>query len=78
MDIIKQLEDWVAIGFAPQLVYDDNGHWALTFDGIQQVPLGDEAISLTMVHFVEKEWWTDSPEAAISNAMQRIEAEEIM
>lgn len=32
-DIINdQLIQWAKEGYAPQLVYDDNGHWAVSFD----------------------------------------------
>ena len=45
------------LGYAPNLLYDDNGMWALSFDGMQEVVYGDEPIDLSMSFYVEKKQW---------------------
>ena len=33
----KQLLKWAKEGYAPTLLYDDNGHWAISFSGLIDV-----------------------------------------
>lgn len=35
------LEEITHSGYAPCLVFDDDGHWAVSFSAIQPAPLGD-------------------------------------
>jgi len=45
------------LGGAPQLVYDDNGRFAVTSDGYAPLVMDDERIEGSMTAFVEKEMW---------------------
>ena len=62
--ILKMVEN----GGAPALINDDNGHWALAFDGMQNVPMGDEPCDIDTCFFVEKDMWHEEPGVAICRA----------
>lgn len=57
-------EQLTKLGHAPNLLYDDNGHFALVGDGYQSVP--DEISDVEMQFFVEKEHWKNSVREALS------------
>jgi len=56
-------EQLTKLGHAPNLLYDDNGHFALVGDGYQSVP--DEISDVEMHFFVEKEHWKNSVREAL-------------
>ena len=58
------IEELTKLGQAPCLLYDDNGHFAVSGDGFQSVAL-EEAIDMEMSHFIEKEAWKDSIRQAL-------------
>jgi len=61
-----QVVEWmVNNGGCPALIYDDNGHWALTEDGFQMVPTGDEPQSLSTTFWIEADQWYDTAPEAI-------------
>jgi len=43
-----------------KLVNDDNGHWAVKFDGFQNVPKGNEPDDISTTCFIEAKDWKDS------------------
>jgi len=57
-----------ADGAAPALINDDNGHWALAFDGWQNVPRDDKPCDIQTCFFVEKDLWHEEPGVAICRA----------
>jgi hypothetical protein len=58
------LEQTTHEGLCPALVFDDDGHWQLCFDGIQ--PVGGDGV---FTHIVEGEPWYDTPQEAICGAV---------
>lgn len=51
------IETLTKFGQAPNLVYDDNGRFAVSSDGYNQVVTDDELIDQPMTIFVEKHMW---------------------
>lgn len=56
----QALESLAKIGYCPNLLNDDNGYWAVTFDGFQNVVTGDSPEDVQTVFFIEAESWKDS------------------
>lgn len=52
------------LGHAPNLLYDDNGHWAVTCDGWQNV-VADEPEDVETHFYVEAHLWKDTPREAL-------------
>ncbi len=61
----EALEALTHLGCAPNLLYDDNGHWAISSMGMQNVPEGDEPEDMNMVVFIEAKSWKDTIYEAI-------------
>jgi hypothetical protein len=57
-------EELTKIGWAPCLLYDDNGRFAISGDGFQTVP-EDSPADISMMCFVEKDYWKDSIREAL-------------
>ena len=54
---IEWLEKQTRKGGCPALVYDDNGHWALSWTGMQNVVTGKNGEEVrTSVHVPAKAW----------------------
>lgn len=51
------LETWTRFGSAPNVVYDDNGLFAVSGDGYQPIVMGKERIEGAFTVFVEKKQW---------------------
>ncbi len=51
------LETWTKFGSAPNVIYDDNGLFAVTADGYQPVVTGNQKIEGAMTVFVQKKQW---------------------
>ena len=51
------LETLTKFGSAPNLIYDDNGFFAITEDGYQQVVIGSQKIEGNFTVYVEKKQW---------------------
>ena len=56
----QALESLAEIGYCPNLLNDDNGHWSVKFDGFQNVPMGDEPEYISTTCFIEAKDWKDS------------------
>ena len=67
------LEKIVNEGSCPALVNDDNGHWALVFDGTQNVVSGDQPQDVATSFWIETHQWRNTAREAIDSA--RIEME---
>lgn len=53
------------LGHAPNLLYDDNGKFAIEGSGFQTVAFGDEPVDMEMQFFIEAEYWKDTPREAL-------------
>lgn len=53
-------------GCCPGIIFDDNGHWAVTDDGMQNVPFGPEPIDIQTTFYVRKDKWLPSLRDAIN------------
>lgn len=60
--ILEQLSN---IGCCPNLLYDDNGHWAISSEGYQNVVIGDDPQDVNTHFFVKAENWKNSPREAL-------------
>jgi len=58
------MEELTKIGWAPCLLYDDNGRWAISGDGYQNVVSGSPK-DVTLTSFVEKDMWKDTIREAL-------------
>ena len=66
----QALESLAEIGYCPNLLNDDNGHWAVKFDGFQNVPLGNSPEDISTTCFVEAKNWKNSIYEALIHAME--------
>lgn len=62
-----QFERWADVGFCPHLVFDDDGHWAVSFAGSGPCAQSDEITSHAAI--VEPHEWHDSVGEAIDYAI---------
>ena len=63
------LEAQTRIGHCPGLINDDNGHWAVSFEGSQNCPEGDGPCGIATSFFVGAGKWYPSIREAIDAAM---------
>ncbi len=59
------LETWTRFGATPNVIYDDNGLFAVTGDGCQQVVVGNQKLEGAFTVFVEKKQWKKSIRLAL-------------
>lgn len=76
MDLVKTLNELTEKGYCPALIFDDNGHWALAFDGTQPVNFYTEPQSMHTTFYIEEDMWKDSIEEAIEHGLQLISDKE--
>ena len=67
----QALEGLSEIGYSPNLLHDDNGHWAVVFDGFQNVPMEDDPGDITTTFFVRAEHWKESIYDALVWSLER-------
>ena len=53
------------LGYAINLVNDDNSHWAASVDGLQNISGTNEIIDISMMVFIESNKWKNTPKEAI-------------
>ncbi len=70
------MEKMVENGYCPAILFDDNGHWALSLEGWQNVPDGDEPQEIVTTFLVEAAFWADTVPLAISRAALLAEVED--
>lgn len=63
-------------GYCPAILYDDNGHWALSLEGWQNVPDGDESQEIATTFLVEAALWADIVPLAICRTALLTEADD--
>ena len=69
---LATFERWADEGAAPALVFDDDGHWQVTFEGTQPIPRGDGKgydQSATICSFTDADKWHTTVAAAIDAAL---------
>lgn len=59
------MEELSKLGQAPNLLYDDNGNWAVTSEGFQNVVSGDEPEDVETHFFLEANNWKSTPREAL-------------
>lgn len=57
------------IGYCPNLLNDDNGHWAVSFQGFQNAPLSEGPTDITTTLFVKKDGWQNTIHDALVYAL---------
>lgn len=61
------IETLTKLGQAPNVIYDDNGNFAVSGDGYQPVVVDDEKISGGFTVFVEAEQWKETIRLALKH-----------
>jgi hypothetical protein len=69
---LRQFTIWADAGLAPCLVYDDDGHWSVSFEGISEDSVEGWQTSWVQSRVDE---WHDSPEDAIDSAIDATKGE---
>ena len=77
-ELINWLEGITHEGHCPALLFDDNGHWTVAFDGCQNVPMGDGPCDTSTSFYAEKDKWYPTIREAILAAMTEIRREKII
>lgn len=70
------MEELSKLGQAPNLLYDDNGNWAVTSTGYQNVVYGDEPEDVETHFFIEAKFWKPTPREALNYYLTYEEDEE--
>jgi hypothetical protein len=73
---LDAMEELVNNGCCPGIINDDAGRWAVTGDGMQNVPCNDNAIDINTTFFVEADKWRDSIREAIDDYLKDDEDED--
>lgn len=60
------IEELTKLGQAPCLLYDDDGRFAISTTGMQNVVMGDEAQDINISHYVEAAEWKGTPREALT------------
>ena len=67
---IDWLERIASEGASPGLINDDNGHWAVSFNGMQGcIDHGDEPVDVNTMYLVAAKDWKNSIREAIDAAI---------
>lgn len=65
----KDRMDWIERNFGMALLDDDNGHWAVSFSGAQNVPEGEGPQDIWTSFFVKSDEWHPTAREAIDAAI---------
>lgn len=60
--VLEQLSD---MGHCPALIFDDNGHWAVTSAGVQDVSLEEGPSDISTCFFIEAHEWKNTVREAV-------------
>ena len=63
-------EELSKLGYCPNLLNDDNGRWAVSFEGYQSVP-DDEPSDIDTSFFVEAKYWKNSIYEALIYSLEK-------
>lgn len=72
-ELLDGLERLVKSGDCPGVINDDNGHWAVTGDGMQNCVSGDEPSDVSTSFWVEASKWRKTIREAISDYLDEAE-----
>jgi hypothetical protein len=62
-DLAGELVRLASLGYAPIILYDDNGNWAVSDEGCSNIRVDDnDDFSITI--YGEAAWFRDTPQAA--------------
>ena len=67
------LESLTSLGDAPQVIYDDNGNWAISSSGMSPVVMSDSGKfedTQSFTSFVEPEEWYDTIREALNHYLK--------
>lgn len=59
------LESLIELGNCPALVNDDNGRWAVSETGVQNIPLNDKPSDIQTTFFIEAKDWKPTVRQAL-------------
>jgi len=59
------MEQLAKLGHCPNLLNDDNGNWAISGDGFQNVVIGDKPSDVDTHFFVQAGLWRNTPREAL-------------
>lgn len=58
-------------GGCPALLNDDNGHWAISFTGVQSLACGPKTVDVSTSFWVKAKDWKKTARQAIDAAMKK-------
>ncbi|MFA5025654.1 MAG: hypothetical protein WC503_04065 [Candidatus Shapirobacteria bacterium] len=76
-ELLDWLEGITHEGYCLAILFDDNGHWAVVFNGWQNVPEQDEPCDITTSFYVEADKWYPTLREAILAAMTEVRRDKI-
>jgi hypothetical protein len=71
LEVDFMIESLTHLGDAPNIIYDDNGLFAVSSDGYQQVITGNEKIGGEITVYVTKDMWKESIREALKFYLQK-------
>lgn len=69
MNLSKVLNKLADRGYCPNLLFDDDGRWVLSFEGTQNVNFENSPIDMIITCFVESNDWKDTIEEAVEHSI---------
>ena len=76
-ELLDWLEGITHEGYCPAVLFDDNGHWTVSFSGCQNVPMEDEPCDISTSFYAEVDEWHPTLREAILAAMDEIRRDKI-
>ena len=64
--LLDALQEITNLGGCPGVINDDNGHWAVTGDGIQSIACGEDPVDVNTTFFVQASQWKKTVREAIN------------
>lgn len=64
-ELLDALERLVDRGACPGVINDDRGHWAVSDEGMQNIPMGDEPEDLETTFYIKAQQFRTSIREAI-------------
>ena len=62
--------NWLSKQYGAALVNDDNGHWAVSYDGFQNVVTGKRGHDVQTAFFIKAKDWKQTPRKAVDAAIK--------
>jgi hypothetical protein len=71
--VSSMFEEWANSGLWPALVFNDNGYWAVTFEGNSAIDLDEPPTKDSVVScFVEADQWKPTIQEALQHAIRAL------